>query len=102
MSQTPDNSILKREIFEQPDVLSRLFDRERANVSRLVKKWQDRGVHYVTIAARGSSDNAATYGKYLFGALNNLAVALPGPSLHTLYHAQPNFTHTLVIAISQS
>src|SRR4051812_46342071 len=63
-------SILHREIYEQPDVLSRIIAREGPNAQRLVEKWKAHNVHYVMIAARGSSDNAATYGKYLLGALN--------------------------------
>ena len=95
-------SILHREIHEQPEVLTRLFEEEMSSVSRLAKKWRDRGIEYVTIAARGSSDNAASYGKYLFGALNRLPVALPAPSLLTLYGARTNVRRSLVIAVSQS
>jgi glucosamine--fructose-6-phosphate aminotransferase (isomerizing) len=95
-------SILYREIHEQPEVLRVLFDKEMDAVSRLAKKWRNRGIEYVTIAARGSSDNAAAYGKYVFGAMNQLAVALPAPSLLTLYGARPKLKRSLVIAISQS
>jgi glucosamine--fructose-6-phosphate aminotransferase (isomerizing) len=98
----PSESILHREIHEQPEVLRVLLDKEMSAVSRLAKKWRERGIEYVTIAARGSSDNAASYGKYVFGALNQLAVALPAPSLLTLYGARPNLKRSLVIAISQS
>jgi glucosamine--fructose-6-phosphate aminotransferase (isomerizing) len=97
-----EESILRREIFEQPDVLSRILDRERANAERLVAKWRGRGIHYVMIAARGSSDNAATYGKYLLGAMNGLPVASAAASLHTMYGARPDMSHALVIAVSQS
>src|SRR4051812_30436211 len=95
-------SILRREIFEQPEVLARVLDRERANAEKLVKKWRARGVHYVMLAARGSSDNAATYGKYLLGALNGLPVASAAASLHTMYGGRPDMSHALVIAVSQS
>jgi len=95
-------SNLHREIHEQPEVLSRLFENETGAVARLAKKWRGRDIEYVTIAARGSSDNAASYGKYLFGAHNRLPVALPAPSLLTLYGARPNLQRSLVIAISQS
>jgi glucosamine--fructose-6-phosphate aminotransferase (isomerizing) len=98
----PAQSNLHREIHEQPEVLSRLFEKEMGAVSRLAQKWRERDIEYVTIAARGSSDNAASYGKYVFGALNRLAVALPAPSLLTLYGARPKLRRSLVIAISQS
>lgn len=98
----PAQSNLHREIHEQPEVLSRLFEKESDAVARLAKKWRDRNIEYVTIAARGSSDNAASYGKYVFGAYNHLPVALPAPSLLTLYGARPNLRRSLVVAISQS
>jgi glutamine---fructose-6-phosphate transaminase (isomerizing) len=98
----PVQSNLHREIHEQPEVLSRLLQKEMSAISRLAKKWRERDIEYVTIAARGSSDNAASYGKYVFGALNHLPVALPAPSLLTLYGARPNLRRSLVIAISQS
>jgi len=71
---------LRREIFEQPDVLATLLEREGAHAEALVRAWQKRGVKYVLVAARGSSDNAATYGKYLFGVNNALPVASAAPS----------------------
>jgi glucosamine--fructose-6-phosphate aminotransferase (isomerizing) len=95
-------SLLRREIDEQPQVLARLLDNERARVAGLVTRWRRSNLQYVTIVARGSSDNAATYGKYLFGVLNNLTVALAAPSVFTIYSAKPNMRQSLVIAISQS
>ena len=54
------------------------------------------------IAARGSSDHAALYAKYLFGARNRMLVALAAPSLFTTYGRPPSLEGQLVIAISQS
>jgi glucosamine--fructose-6-phosphate aminotransferase (isomerizing) len=56
----------------------------------------------VLIAGRGSSDNAARYAQYLFGAHNGLGVALAVPSLFTLYDAPPRLSRALTIGISQS
>ncbi len=63
---------------------------------------QSRGVHWVLIAARGSSDNAALYAKYLWGSRNGLPVALAAPSLFTLYGTPPKLQGALVVGISQS
>ena len=54
------------------------------------------------VAARGTSDNAARYLKYLFGAVNGLGVGLAVPSLYTLYGAPPRIDRALTIGISQS
>jgi glucosamine--fructose-6-phosphate aminotransferase (isomerizing) len=56
----------------------------------------------VVIAARGTSDNAARYAKYLLGAINGLPVALATPSLFTIYQRTPKFGNALVLGISQS
>lgn len=95
-------SILRGEIREQPEVLSRLIERERANVKRIAEKFRGRDIAYLTVAARGTSDNAAVYGKYLFGAMLRLPVALTAPSLYTMYHQPPDMRQSLVIAVSQS
>src|SRR5436853_594759 len=96
------SSILHAEIAEQPTALARLLDAEAAPVRALAQDLGRRRFDYVLIAARGSSDNAARYAQYLFGAALGLPVALATPSLHTLYGAQLRFSGALVIGISQS
>jgi glutamine---fructose-6-phosphate transaminase (isomerizing) len=93
---------LDREIASQPEVLERLLAREGARVTRLARAFRRARVQTLLIVARGSSDNAGVYGKYLFGARNRLLVALAAPSLVTLYHRPPRLAGTLVLAISQS
>ena len=57
---------------------------------------------HLTIAARGSSDNAATYGKYLFEGLARIVTASAAPSLVTRYGTPPRYAGGAVIGISQS
>ena len=95
-------SILDAEIREQPDALSRLLDRCRPRAEQIAEAIRAYGPRFVVIAARGSSDNAARYGEYLFGAHNRLTVALATPSLFTRYDASPSLAGALVIGISQS
>lgn len=95
-------STLRREILEQPDVLRRLLARERDTVGEIAAAVRARQPAYVMMAARGTSDNAARYGQYLFGALNQLPVALATPSLFTRYEKPPTIGNALVIGISQS
>jgi glucosamine--fructose-6-phosphate aminotransferase (isomerizing) len=68
----------------------------------LVQAIQQRRITHVVIAARGTSDNAARYAKYLLGAHNGLPVALAAPSLFTVYGQPPVFQDALVLGISQS
>jgi glucosamine--fructose-6-phosphate aminotransferase (isomerizing) len=93
---------LFQEITEQPHALARFLDAESSNVERIAAQIQRAGVKYVTIAARGTSDNAATYAKYVFASFNRLPVAFATPSLYTVYRTPPRLDGSLVIGISQS
>jgi glucosamine--fructose-6-phosphate aminotransferase (isomerizing) len=96
------DTLLYQEINQQPEALQRLFESEWSDVNDLAQAIQERGVTHVVIAARGTSDNAAIYAKYLLGAVNGLTVALATPSLFSLYEQPPRFGNALVIGISQS
>jgi glucosamine--fructose-6-phosphate aminotransferase (isomerizing) len=96
------DSHLEREIFEQPRVIERLVTSRRAHVAAVAADVRAADPRYVVIAARGTSDHAAIYAKYLFGILADLPVALAAPSLSTLYGRPPRFDGALVIGISQS
>ena len=91
---------LKSEIFEQPAVLDRLLRTQAGPARDVARSIRSRGVHWVLIAARGSSDHAALYAKYLWGSRNGLPVALAAPSLYTLYHTPPRLQGVLVVGIS--
>jgi glucosamine--fructose-6-phosphate aminotransferase (isomerizing) len=95
-------SFLQTEIRQQPQVLMRLLDQEIENARRIAADLQARGVKYVIMAARGTSDNAARYGQYLFGAYNRLPVGLATPSLFSVYSQPPRLEDSLIIGISQS
>jgi glucosamine--fructose-6-phosphate aminotransferase (isomerizing) len=93
---------LQREINEQADVIANFLNVERENVRKIAQAIREFNPTFITIAARGTSDNAARYAQYLFGSKAGLQVALSAPSLHTLYEAPPNLGRALVIGISQS
>lgn len=93
-------SQLETEIKSQPEVIARLLDREAAHIEQIVAQLPP--FEYVLIAARGSSDHAATYATYAWAALAKYPVALATPSLHTLYHVSPRMHGALVVGISQS
>ncbi len=95
-------SQVETEIREQPDVLARLLREARPAAERIAARIRERAPRYVVIAARGSSDNAARYAQYLFGAHNRLPVCLATPSLFTLYEAGPSLAGALVVGVSQS
>lgn len=97
---------LRDEIREQPAVAERLLREGRSPVEaiadRIAARLADRAIDHVVIAARGSSDHAAIYAQFLFGAHLRLPVALATPSLTSLYGVEPRLDRSLVVGISQS
>jgi glutamine---fructose-6-phosphate transaminase (isomerizing) len=95
-------SQVESEIREQPEALGRLLEEGRGHAEAIAARVKAFSPRFVVIAARGSSDNAARYAQYLFGAHNRLSVCLATPSLYTLYDAAPSLEGALVIGVSQS
>jgi glucosamine--fructose-6-phosphate aminotransferase (isomerizing) len=95
-------SILYQEIHQQPEVVRMFLATQRDQVVQIAEQIFKREITHIVIAARGTSDNAARYAQYLFGANNQISVALATPSLYTLYEAPPTLRDALVIGISQS
>jgi glucosamine--fructose-6-phosphate aminotransferase (isomerizing) len=79
-------SQLLSEIYEQPSAIRSMLEAEAERVAWISQQLSPRRFSYILIAARGTSDNAARYGQYIFGAINHLSVALAAPSLFTRYH----------------
>jgi glucosamine--fructose-6-phosphate aminotransferase (isomerizing) len=56
----------------------------------------------VVLVARGTSDNAALFGRYLIEISTGIPVSLAAPSISTLYEARLDYRDSLVVALSQS
>src|ERR1044072_3446883 len=91
-----------KEIAEQPEALERTIQAERAKIARLGNFLQLREIDLIVLVARGSSDNAALFGRYLLEITTGIPVSLSAPSVHTLYGAKLNLSHALVVGVSQS
>jgi glucosamine--fructose-6-phosphate aminotransferase (isomerizing) len=92
---------MAEEVAEQPAVFDSLVARHSdfAAVARLIAERRPR---FALLAARGSSDHAALYAKYLIEVLLQLPAGLVSPSTTTLYGARPDFTDVLYLSVSQS
>ena len=91
---------MSAEIAEQPAVWRRLltsgqFDSAAEQVRR-------RRPRMVLLAARGTSDHAALYAKYLVEVTQQVPAGLVSPSTMTAYGARPDLRDVLVFGISQS
>ncbi len=92
---------MRDEIFEQPAVVARLTADLRP-FAEAAREARAAGARFVLYAARGTSDNAAVYGKYLAAILAGVPAGLATPSAATLYGTRIDFRDCLVIGISQS
>jgi glutamine---fructose-6-phosphate transaminase (isomerizing) len=90
------------EIRQQPEALARTLAGEMRRVERFKKLLEKRRPRLIVLAARGTSDNAALFGRYLLEITTGIPVSLAAPSIYTLYDARVDYRDTLVVAISQS
>ena len=95
-------SLMLQEIAEQPAALAKTIAEESAKVARLGQALRQREIDLIVLVARGSSDNAALFGRYLLEITTGIPVSLSAPSVYTLYHADLNLKRALVIGVSQS
>ncbi len=103
--QTPvehvHGELMSAEVAEQPAVLEQLLANqgELAEVAARIATARPR---FVLIAARGTSDHAGLYAKYLAEVQMQLPAGLVSPSALTLYGARPDMSDVLFVAVSQS
>ena len=95
-------SRFREEIGEQPQVAGRLLLNAAPALGAIATRLGAARPSGFVIAARGSSDHAALYAKYLFGRRNRSLVTLAAPSLFTHYGSPPRLEGSCVIGISQS
>ncbi|WP_242125467.1 SIS domain-containing protein [Sphingobium sp. Sx8-8] len=95
-------SAMRREAGESGPSFARFLDRNADTLRRLGERLRADPPAFVVTCARGSSDHAATYGKYLIETLLGLPVASAAPSVTSVFATEFQQTGALLIAISQS
>ena len=96
------NSKMHEEIRDQPEVMGRILDEGWPEILSAARDLRNSGLRSAMVSARGTSDNAAYYAKYLFEVMLGIPTALASPSAFTLYESQMSLEDVLVIGISQS
>jgi glucosamine--fructose-6-phosphate aminotransferase (isomerizing) len=89
------------EMAQQPEVLGRLSARAASDIAA-VRSIAPNPLAGVVFLARGSSDNAAVFGRYLAELSAGRPAGLAAPSLYTRYDADVDWSGYLVVALSQS
>jgi glutamine---fructose-6-phosphate transaminase (isomerizing) len=90
------------EIWEQPMALERCYQKNQPAIKEIVEVISKKQIDQVIIAARGTSDHAAVYGKYIIELLTGIPVSLAASSIFTIYQKSLKVQNALVIGISQS
>lgn len=93
---------MRDEIRQQPEAIERTLKTEWQCAQRLRSHFERHPVRLIVLAARGTSDNAAQFGRYLLEISTGIPVSLAAPSIFTLYRAGLNLQDAAVIGISQS
>jgi 4-hydroxy-tetrahydrodipicolinate synthase len=93
---------MAREIGEVPDVAARLIASQGETLRALGRRLRERDCPVIATCARGSSDHAAGYLKYLFEIMTGTPVASIGPSIASIYKAPLRLEGAALVTISQS
>ena len=94
--------LLREEIEEQTSVLERVLRENRRLALEAKELLTATATTHALIAARGTSDNAARYAKYVWGSRLGVPATLAAPSLYTRYGTPPTLSGAAVVGISQS
>jgi glucosamine--fructose-6-phosphate aminotransferase (isomerizing) len=90
------------EIRQQPETLARTLASELRRIDKFRALISRKKPRLVVLVARGTSDNAAEFGRYLIEITTGIPVSLAAPSVCTVYGARLNYKDALVVALSQS
>jgi glucosamine--fructose-6-phosphate aminotransferase (isomerizing) len=83
--------VVRDQLFSNAENMERLGERLRLLAPRAV-----------VTCARGSSDHAATFAKYLIETRLGVLTSSAAPSVSSIYDTRPNLTNSVCLAISQS
>jgi len=97
-----ESTLLHREAAEAADTVARQLERNDAVVRKLAAGLRDHAPPFVATCARGSSDHAATYAKYVIETQTGCVTASASPSIESIYSVPLRLRDALYIVISQS
>ena len=93
--------IMAAEMAQQPAILEALVSR-RGDIIQSVREVVPPQLAGLALVARGSSDHAAVYGRYLLEMAAGRPAGLAAPSIHTLYESPVDYSGYLAVGLSQS
>lgn len=102
LGQSQTQTLMAREALQASDCVARQLDVNQAAFADLVKQMPLERIRLIMTCARGSSDHAASYGKYLIETRLALPVSSAPPSIASLYRVPMRLDNVLFILVSQS
>jgi len=99
---TEHHTDMAREVAEAPEAVARMLATNRSALAELGKLYRAKGPSHIVTCARGSSDCAASYFKYLIEITLGLPCCSVGASVVSVYGARLALRDTLLLTISQS
>ncbi len=90
------------EAAQAPAVVRQQLAANAQRLDRLGERLRQLAPRAVVTSARGSSDHAATFAKYLIETRLNILTSSAAPSVSSVYDSTPNLAGTVFLAISQS
>ncbi|HEY0767077.1 MAG TPA: SIS domain-containing protein [Steroidobacteraceae bacterium] len=102
MNATQASTWMYREAAQAPEAIREQLQVNAARVARLAERLRQAPPRAVVTCARGSSDHAATFARYLIETRLGLLTSSAAPSVSSVYDAQPDLAGAVVLAISQS
>jgi glutamine---fructose-6-phosphate transaminase (isomerizing) len=91
-----------QEIYQQAEILRKIPALIKTTLENIVEEFKVKKPTQIVLAARGSSDNACNYFKYLAEVYLGIPVSFAAPSVLTLYDGMMDYSHAMVIGVSQS
>lgn len=98
----PESTLLYSEASAAADAVARQLERNDADMGRLGRALRDDPPPFVVTCARGSSDHAATYAKYVVETRTGCVTASASPSVESIYAVPLRLRDALYFVISQS
>ncbi|HOY24636.1 MAG TPA: SIS domain-containing protein [Cellvibrio sp.] len=98
----PEQTLMFQEAASTSRVIAEQQALNQSRIEAAVARLKTFAPTAIVTCARGSSDHAATYAKYLFETQLGLVTASAAPSIASVYLAQPKLNGMLYVAISQS
>jgi glucosamine--fructose-6-phosphate aminotransferase (isomerizing) len=98
----PISTKMFREAAEASDAVQRQLDLNSGKAARIGARLREMNPRFITTVARGSSDHAACYAKYLLETTTGLVTSSTGPSVVSVYETSLKLEGSFCMLISQS